>query len=38
VGFSYQNERSLFSLIVVLQIAMNWKIGNNGQAYPILID
>jgi hypothetical protein len=38
LGFSYQNERCLFSLIFVLQITMNWKIGNNGQTYPILID
>ena len=38
MGFSYQNERCLFSLIFVLQITMNWKIGNNGQTYPILID
>jgi len=27
-----------FLLIFVLEITMNWKIGNNNQTYPILIN
>jgi hypothetical protein len=44
VRFGYQKERCfehmlcLFSLIFVLQITMNLKIGNTNQTYPILID
>jgi hypothetical protein len=44
LGFSYHNERCfkhmlcLFSLIFVFEITMKWKIGNNNQTYPILIN